>query len=155
MSLLTWSDDRLLGIDSLDDQHKTLVDCINKLVTECRKTETDGPGPSGEKLKKLARLFDDLYTTTKAHFSHEEAMMRDMAYPGYTAHAREHVMLIAELKTSFAKALTQQQCSLTPELLQALKSWLIAHVSHSDRDFAKFFHEKHHTTPLPESESPR
>ncbi len=56
MGLITWGDDRLLGIDSLDKQHK----------------------------------------------------MRDAGYPGYTAHVREHVMLIAELKSSFAEALTQQ-----------------------------------------------
>ena len=142
MEPITWSDDRLLGIDSLDQQHRALVNCINKLVSECHKSGTGTPGSTGEKREKLARLFDELYTTAKAHFSYEEAMMRDMDYPDYTAHAREHVMLIAELKNSFANALKQAQCSVTPELLQALKSWLIAHVSHSDRDFAKYFHEK-------------
>lgn len=142
MEPITWSDDRLLGIDSLDQQHRTLVDCINKLVTECRKSGTDTHGSAGEKREKLARLFDELYTTAKAHFSYEETMMRDMNYPGYAAHAREHVMLIAELKSSFANTLKQAQCSVTPELLQALKSWLIAHVSRSDRDFAKYFLEQ-------------
>lgn len=155
MGLITWSDNRLLGIDSLDNQHKALVACINRLAAECQKNETDTPESDEKKRETLTRLFDELYTTAKMHFSHEEKLMRDTGYPGYTAHAREHVMLIAELKDNFAKALKQEQCSLNPEILHALKSWLIAHVAHSDRDFAKFFHKKHtphQTTPLPESQ---
>ena len=140
---LTWSDDWLLGIETLDNQHKLLADCLNKLVVECKR-ETDGSTESLEKRKQvLASLFNDLYITTKKHFSLEEALMRNEEYPLYATHAREHLMLIAELKATFDQGMRNGCCNLNPDILRDLKSWLIAHVSRSDRHFADFLLEKH------------
>jgi hemerythrin len=144
---MTWSDDWLLGIDALDSQHKVLADSINRLVVECKQAQAAPPEEVEKRKVVLAQLVNDLYTTTKKHFSFEEALMRDEGYPSYAAHAREHVMLIAELKATFINGLTEGRCNLKPDILQALKSWLIVHVSHSDRDFANFLREKHRSRP--------
>jgi hemerythrin-like metal-binding protein len=146
-AFITWSDDWLLGIDALDNQHKVLADCINKLVVECRQAEAATTESVEERKERLAGLFNELYTTTKKHFSLEEAFMRHEGYPFYTAHAREHVMLIAELKATFVNSLKEGCSNLNHDILTALKSWLIAHVSHSDRDFANFLLEKHQAHP--------
>ena len=146
-AFLTWSEDWLLGIDALDDQHKLLADCINKLLVECNQAETASPEDAEKHKEALAQLFNDLYTTTKKHFSFEEALMRDEGYPAYAAHAREHVMLIAELKATYVNGLKEGCCNLDPEILRALKSWLIVHVSRSDREFANFLLEKHQSRP--------
>jgi len=130
-----------LGVDALDNQHKVLADCINKLVVECQRVASAQSKVRHKEV--LAQLFNELYTTTKKHFSFEEALMRNEGYPSYAAHAREHVMLIAELKATFVNGLKAGSCNLNPDILKALKSWLIAHVSHSDRDFADFLLEKH------------
>lgn len=141
-AFITWSDDRRLGIEALDKQHKLLADCINRLMGECRQAETDSPENTVNHGQALARLIDELYTTTKSHFNHEEALMREENYPSYATHAREHLMLLAELKATVANGLKVDCASLNRDILNSLKSWLIAHVSHSDRDFADFLLEK-------------
>ena len=146
-AFITWSDDWLLGIDTLDNQHKVLADCINKLVAECKQAGTVTPESAEQRKARLAGLFNELYTTAKRHFSLEEALMRHEGYPSYSAHAREHVMLIAELKATFVNSLKEGCSTLNHDILTALKSWLIAHVSRSDRDFANFLLEKRQARP--------
>ncbi|HEC06200.1 MAG TPA: bacteriohemerythrin [Thiolapillus brandeum] len=146
-AFLTWNKDWLLGIDALDSQHKVLADRLNRLVVECRHTGAAPTEKNGHSRDLLARLFQELYITTKEHFSFEEALMCAEDYPGLAAHAREHVMLIAELKSTFVNGVKEGRCKLDPEFLQALKSWLIAHVTHSDREFAEFLKEKNRSVP--------
>ena len=147
-AFLTWNGDWLLGIDALDSQHKVLADCINRLVVECRQAGNDSPQYAVKRRAVLERLFHELYTTTKEHFSFEEALMCAEDYPSLSVHAREHVMLVAELKATFINGVKEGCCNLNPEFLLALKSWLIAHVTHSDRDFANFLLEKRRSHPL-------
>lgn len=144
-AFITWCDDWLLGIEALDEQHKALADCINKLVVECAQAEPATPESALKRRERLAQQFNALYTTTKKHFSFEEALMRDEGYPSYATHAREHIMLIAELKDTLVNGLTDGYCNLNPDALKALKSWLIAHVSSSDREFADFLLKKRHS----------
>lgn len=146
-AFLTWSKDWLLGIDALDSQHKVLADSINRLVVECRQTAAASPEKNEHRRELLVRLFQELYTTTKEHFCFEEALMCAEDYPGLAAHAREHVMLIAELKATFVNGVKEGRCQLDPDFLQALKTWLIAHVTHSDREFAEFLRKKNRSGP--------
>ena len=62
--------------------------------------------------------------------------MLKAGYPGYKAHAREHAMLLAELKSTFAAKLRQGCCNIEPGIMKALRSWFIVHVVRSDREFA-------------------
>lgn len=139
---MKWNDDWLLGIDILDTQHKGLAECINTLASECEQARNASPEIMEKRKIALAQLLDDLYITTKLHFSFEEDMMREENYPALAAHAREHVMLIGELKATFINGLKDGRCNLNPDNLRALKSWLIAHVSQSDREFANFVLKK-------------
>lgn len=77
-------------------------------------------------------------SVTKEYFTHEEEMMRKEAYPGYPTHMREHTMLLAELKTTLTTNMMDGCSTTIKKMLEALKSWFIDHVSHSDRDFANY-----------------
>lgn len=133
-----WRDEWLLGIDILDDQHRVLSDGINQLVQLCHTEGGSGTSDREQRIKLLSDLMDELYRNTREHFRVEEAMMKKEAYPGYASHVREHAMLLAELKSTFAERLKRGCCSMEPDILNALKSWFIVHVSHSDREFANY-----------------
>ena len=79
---------------------------------------------------------------TKEHFTHEENMMHEEDYPGYTTHMREHTMLLAELKTSLTADIMDDCTTTNRNMLDALKSWYIDHVSHSDKDFANYMRKR-------------
>lgn len=138
---LSWRDEWLLGIEALDNQHRQLADCLNRLVVECSCENEPTDRDRAEKRSAVRALLDELYQQTRAHFEFEEAMMRRCGYPGYPSHAREHVMLLAELKSTFISALREGCCDMNPEILQALKSWLVAHVALTDREFADYLLE--------------
>lgn len=141
--IFKWRDEWLLGIPTLDDQHRVLADCLNRLVSECAKLH--GPdGDGGDTLRKeaLMELMEELCTRTRTHFGIEEDIMLDTDYPGYADHRREHVMLLAELKSTFATRIKDGCCNMNPETLHALKSWFIVHVAHSDRQFANWLNDR-------------
>ena len=135
---IKWRDELLLGIETLDNQHRVLADCLNRLVQACSCDGQPDAADKARKMKVLEGLTEELYSITKEHFMAEEAMMRNESYPGYASHAREHVMLLAELKSTFARKLREGCCDMNPEVLRSLKSWFVIHVARSDREFADF-----------------
>jgi len=135
---IKWRDEWRLGIEALDDQHRILSNSLNQLVQTCQGSDTLTDDEKAKRRKVLGELLDDLYRKTSEHFSYEEALMQKEAYPGYAAHAREHVMLLAELKSTFAERLKSGCCNMDPDILKSLKSWFIVHVSSSDREFASY-----------------
>ena len=64
--------------------------------------------------------------------------MHRESYPGFAFHAREHAMLLAELKSTFDAELKQECCTMNEETLTALKSWFVVHLSRSDREFYNY-----------------
>ena len=136
---INWREEWLSGIETLDQQHRVLAGCLNRLVAECSRIDEAGEeDPGGRKQELLNGIFDELHTKARTHFRNEEAMMLSEQYPGYAAHAREHVMLLAELKSTFAAGLREGGCHLESGILRALKCWFIGHVSGSDREFADY-----------------
>lgn len=135
---IKWREDWLLGIEILDAQHLGLADCLNRLVRECSRINESENTDDAERLDVLKSLTDELYLKTKEHFKDEEALMLSEEYPGYTSHAREHVMLLAELKSTFDPRLKEGCKNIDPEILNDLKYWFVAHVSCSDQEFADY-----------------
>ncbi len=139
---ISWRDDWRLGIKLLDEQHKLLADCLNRVVRQCSCAE-DGEEQAREELRgRLGALLAELYAKARQHFKKEEALMLERDYPGYASHQREHVMLLAELKSTFITQFEQGCCHMDPAVFKALKSWFIVHVIRSDREFADFIRNR-------------
>ena len=143
---LLWRDEWLLDIDSLDQEHKAIVDSLNRLVHAwCSGNDADSnvvQEQKGRREKEPHALIDELMSATKEHFTHEEEMMRKEAYPGYAMHVREHTMLLAELKSTLTTNLMHGCSTTNKNMLDALKSWYIDHVSRSDKDFANYMRSR-------------
>ncbi|MDT8387350.1 MAG: hemerythrin domain-containing protein [Thiogranum sp.] len=148
-STFKWRDEWLLGIPALDNQHRTLADCLSRLVTECTQLHGHNGNGNGSEIdadgkQELMKLLEELCARTRAHFSIEEDMMLTANYPRYADHRREHLMLLAELTSTFAAPIRDGRCNMNPETLRALKSWFIVHVAHSDRQFANWLKKDSH-----------
>ena len=139
---ISWRADWQLGIRLLDEQHRMLADCLNRLVRQCSCAKDMGEGANEEARQHVGQLLDELYSRAKQHFSKEEALMREHGYPGYVSHRREHSMLLAELKSTFISKFEEGCCHVDPAVFKALKSWYIVHVIRSDREFADFVHSR-------------
>ena len=67
MALFNWSEKFILGIPEIDQQHKQIVDLINKL-SDLRNKEADNEG--------LDELINELISYTKTHLSYEENLLK-------------------------------------------------------------------------------
>jgi hemerythrin len=62
MSLIKWTDDFVTGIGAIDEQHRQLVDIVNRFDEALRKDR----GP-----RTLNGILDDLLGYTQEHFADE------------------------------------------------------------------------------------
>lgn len=132
----TWRGDWSLHIDLLDSQHRELSVCLNRVARCCIPSESSGEnGVRTIDTRAVRRLVEAVYRCAQRHFSDEEALMQIKKYPGYIAHRREHVLLLAELKCLLRES-TDPSSPIARETLVALKTWFIGHMADSDRQFA-------------------
>ncbi len=135
---LKWHESWSTGIETMDIQHAELAACLNNIAGICFGKEDQGSKTGSWKADQLKNLTAQLYDKSKQHFQYEEQLMFDAEYPGYSAHVSEHSMLLAELKLVMRTSFKKGDENIDPETLEALKSWFIAHIAHSDKLFARF-----------------
>lgn len=132
-----WRQEWALDLQEIDDQHRMLVEAVNKLSPLYLKLTKNPKSDSATRVKLTARL-NLLYGDLEQHFRDEEKLMREVTYPHYRSHAHAHVMLLAELK-SYCNRITNRDEELDMGTLYSLKTWFITHML-DDREFAAHFH---------------
>ncbi len=134
---LIWRDDWMLGFEALDDQHLELADTLNELHRFiAREGEQAFAG-----MERLCGQLSNLLEMTRRHFQDEEALMQAEAFPGLTAHHREHALLLAELQEC-VREIESGSKPFTLATLTALKYWQIDHVLNSDRVFVDYLRRR-------------
>ena len=91
-----WRNEWSLGIEIIDRQHHELAVIFNKIVELYinKRAQTNSEQQSHQ-LQEQLNIFNK---KVMEHFNDEEDLMLKANYPGHTEHAREHLMLRAELK---------------------------------------------------------
>ena len=72
MPLIEWTDELSVGIESIDEQHKKLVNMINAL-NDAMLTNSSN--------ELLGTIFTGLAAYTQKHFAYEENMFAEYNYP--------------------------------------------------------------------------
>ena len=126
MPLITWDASLETGIGMIDEQHRMLVDLINKLDASVR---------TGSSSKAVELVLVDLKNYTIYHFSTEETLMVRGGYPGFEAHRDQHREFVEELEGFVIDRLTGAP-DVARDVLEYLKGWLTTHIQISDQDFA-------------------
>jgi hemerythrin-like metal-binding protein len=86
-----WTTAYSVGIDLLDDQHKTLLGLANDLVLNCIGAAEDAIKPYFK--KQIAVILDYL----AFHFRMEEQLLNLIRFSGAAAHKRGHARCIREI----------------------------------------------------------
>ena len=83
MSILTWNDQLMVGIDSVDHQHQHLVVLINRL---------DEVVTLGAEEQTIVDTVNELVDYTVYHFQHEEELMQKADYNPemFAKHREQH-----------------------------------------------------------------
>jgi hemerythrin len=126
-----WSDEYSVGIEEIDEQHKTLFLLINRLDQAIldRKGSTVCGG-----------ILDALVDYTHIHFSQEQTLMRVGCYPDYDAHCELHKDLVDEVEALRQKIATGK-ATISFELMHFLRNWLTKHILGEDMKYGVYFRE--------------
>jgi hemerythrin len=124
MTLLNWKDEYSVGIEAADDEHKELIDCINRLYQEFDAADTR---------KAVPAFFGDLLAAIAAHFAIEEEFMRDQAYDWLGPHKEEHERLLNELREMMDAFEWSEEID-TLELARGLDPWFARHFCKHDAE---------------------
>ncbi len=127
-NLVNWSSAYSIGLSDIDDQHRELLDLINRLwVSAVRRPDA----------REVSRIIEELERYTIAHFTAEEAFMRISEYPGFAQHKLAHDSFVERISRARAALKAGQAPSL--ELLHFLKDWLINHILAADVGYATHY----------------
>jgi hemerythrin-like metal-binding protein len=130
MAFVTWTDKHATGIESIDKEHKQLMELLNKLHNGMMTKKTN---------EILGGIFNELVNYTVTHFAHEEKLFKEHNYPNATTHIQEHKLLTQkalELQEGFNK----KTVSVSIGTMNFLKDWLDNHIMKTDmvyKDFLK------------------
>lgn len=124
MSLASLKDRFSTGIESLDYEHRRLVDAMESLCDGFDRAGSDN---------EVAALFGELQARASAHFALEERLMREAAYPAYESHKADHERLLERIRTMMEayEAGRCRDCGIA--LRDCLEHWLAGHVAEADQ----------------------
>jgi hemerythrin-like metal-binding protein len=131
MKKLSWSSKYSIGVREIDSQHKKLVEIINDVIKAIN---------SGNDNKKIMNVLNSLADYTVSHFATEEELMMKYEYPEFNAHKDEHEKLVNEIKI-FRNDYIQEKVSLSIDIANYLKDWLINHIMDTDKKLGEFLNK--------------
>jgi hemerythrin len=122
-----WLPEYSVNIKTIDNQHRELVNILNRLFVAVAGREGD---------KAIAGILDGLLGYTETHFALEERLMQQAEYADYEAHKAEHSKLIEQLDQLCKKHLIEEKV-IYFEMLGFLKRWLKGHIQGVDTKYSQ------------------
>ena len=132
---ITFDDNLVTGNETIDTQHKELIDRIQNFVTACQ---------NGDSKVKAIKMLDYLDEYTDFHFKEEEKLQEKSGYPEREKHYEKH----EEFRKTIQELYEYLQEYEGPtdrfsELVQKnVIDWLFGHIKTYDRSVAKFIFMK-------------
>lgn len=134
MSKMEWDESLSIGVEAIDEQHKTWIDHLGNVQAAIE----DHRG-----MPHVSNTLDFLVDYTRFHFATEEKYMSETGYSELENHRAKH----DELKATLDELLVDfRDEGVTEKLSRAigtlLGNWLRDHIRVVDQAFAAFLKEK-------------
>lgn len=123
MAYLTWSADLDTGIGEIDNQHKQIMDFINRLDDARQHADRAA----------IISVVDDLVEYSLSHFAFEECLLEDAGYEFVRGHKKVHELFVRRV-SGFQERL-QRGDDISHELHSLLYRWLFSHIRHDDHAY--------------------
>jgi len=126
-----WNSGFSIGIESLDKQHRALVDLTNEFhAAISHRKDRD----------VLREMVNRLADCIQVNFSHEEELMSKSAYSGYKKHKEEHNLLAGRV-IEYQNRIEAGDETVFDELPSFLNSLLINHIKGTDMKYVAHFNQ--------------
>ena len=128
MKKIKWTDSWNIGIDIIDDQHKTLMNLLNRII---------------DKDVDSKELLIELVNYSGKHFSDEESLMFKKNYPedDFNYHREEHknfTDLLLDISFEFLKSRFINHDELLSKFKFFCFTWFEVHVVNTDKKLGDF-----------------
>ena len=130
--MIEWNDKYNVGIPKIDEEHKKLIDIINKAVAASRHRDNS---------REIIGILREISDFAQTHFATEETYMLECGYPDYEQHKKEHQDFTIET-IAFLDDVGKGDRMLACEILEHLKVWFVSHIQGTDRGYIDCF-KKH------------
>ena len=128
MTLLSWSNQYLIGDDTIDAEHEELFRLINDFHSHWLEAHDR---------HTIARVFNQLIVYAETHFRHEEQIMAEHGFPKLAEHKQEHEAMV-EAIFQLHRSYMEENSHLEVNTMKFVKSWLIDHIMENDYRFRDF-----------------
>jgi hemerythrin len=132
MALMSWMNTYSVNVVQFDAQHKQLFGLINGLHDAMAK---------GHGNDVMAKTLDELILYTKSHFQAEEKLLQAKGYPELAAHKAQHDKFTAQI-VQFQKDFSEGKLTVTVQLMNFLRDWLVHHILETDKRYGKFLQQE-------------
>lgn len=133
MALIPWREAFEIGIESVDHEHRELIDLINQLH--------DRLDCSAEP-EIVAGFLGEIYARISAHFALEERVMRDLEYDDYADHKNDHEALLDDIRDIMDVFDEGGYVDLQEDLGDQLETWFGGHFRTKDARLHTFFEDR-------------
>ncbi len=129
--MIEWVDGFSVGISKIDEEHKKLIDLINRVIHA--KEHKDDP-------EEIKGVLEGMKSYALAHFKTEETYMQKFNYPEYQDHKEEHRHFSTEI-IAYSDKVIKGNSQIANEIIEYLKWWLVNHIQVSDKKYVVCFNE--------------
>ena len=132
MKQIEWTDDFSVGVASLDEQHKKIINFINKLIDQ---PEIDVHSET------VHDILAEMLMYSKEHLYDEEMLLRKNGYPHFDSHVHYHMSYLEKF-VDLSMSATESNETVPADLLAFLRDWWINHILNEDMKYKSFFAQK-------------
>ena len=123
------------GNELIDGQHKEIIEKINKLVAACE---------NGSCQLESIKMLDYLADYTEYHFQEEEALQKEVGYPGLEEHKKRHDEFRVAVKE--LHEMLEEEEGPSPRFVKAVQDnvidWFYRHIRGFDSSVAAYLRLK-------------
>lgn len=128
--MIEWNEGLTLGVKVLDDDHKNLLNIINKLSLAISNDEAP---------KFIESIFEDLENYAISHFHREEELLKKCNYEKLDEHIKQHRGFSVKVPELRIKLLHSKDSLSAQETCFFLTDWLFNHIIEEDIPAIKIF----------------
>jgi len=125
--MIKWSDDYLIGIEEIDNQHKKLFEIADRAV-ELLKNEY-----YIDKYDRIVEIIDELRDYYSYHFNYEEKYMLSIGYKRYFSQKVDHDDFIEKIRAIDLNEMDENQDEYLMSIIDFMIEWITDHIIQKDK----------------------
>lgn len=121
-----FTDDCLIGIETIDNEHRQLFRIINDIRDLLDNEILE------DKYDRTREMLEQLEQYAEEHFKHEEDYMEKINHPELQLQKKQHLEFCSKIDEADAVVPSNEQQAFLDDLLKYLVTWLYRHIISSD-----------------------